>query len=270
MNSVSISIVLYKSEKTVFISVLESLVVAVEKVVETYGFDVLLIILDNNSDVGKEDFEPLAQVKWKRSLHFIHSSENLGYAKGHNKAIKESHCEYHLILNPDVLLDSNALVYAIEYLKTHPQAVLVSPFACSEDGGRQYLCKSYPSVFDLLLRGFAPKWLQNFFLKRLASYELKGKTETDEFSDVPIASGCFMFLRRQNFNAVGGFSENFFLYFEDFDLSIKLRKMGNLVYVPDVKIIHFGGQAAKKGANHIMLFGRSMCSFFNKHGWCFY
>ncbi len=270
MSSISISIVLYKSDKKIFISVLERLLMAVEKIVEKQGFDVLLIILDNNSNVGNEDFEQLTQAKWNRPLHFIRSSENLGYAKGHNKAIKESHCDYHLILNPDVLLDSNALVYAFEYLKTHTQAVLVSPYACSEDGERQYLCKSYPTVFDLLLRGFAPKWIQKFFFKRLASYELKGKTETKEFPDVLIASGCFMFLRRQHFNAVGGFSENFFLYFEDFDLSIKLREMGDLVYVPDVKIIHYGGQAAKKGMNHIILFGRSMVSFFNKHGWCLY
>jgi GT2 family glycosyltransferase len=172
-----------------------------------------------------------------------------------------------LILNPDVILDSKALVVALEYLQKHSQVVLVSPFACSEDGSRQYLCKSYPSVLDLFLRGFAPLWCRQFFIRRLAAYELKGQTEESELVSVPIVSGCFMLLRRKSFDQVDGFSEIFFLYFEDFDLSIKLRRLGNLAYVPNVKIVHFGGQAAKKGVRHIFLFVRSMCSFFNKHGW---
>ena len=266
VNTVSISIVLYKPNKQVFISALESLVVAVEKLNEK----VLLIILDNSVETGSENFEQLAQTIWTDPLKFIHSPKNLGYAKGHNKAIEESHCEYHLILNPDVILDPYALIFALDYLKKNMEVVLVSPYACSEDGNRQYLCKSYPSVFALFLRGFSPLWCQNFFSKQLADYELKGKTEKQEFLDVPIASGCFMFLRKQSFDAVGGFSENFFLYFEDFDLSIKLRQLGKLAYVPKVKIVHFGGQAARKGTDHILLFGRSMCSFFNKHGWCLY
>lgn len=250
----------------VFISVLESLVIAIEKLNDK----VLLIILDNSVEKGIENFELLAQTIWPDPLKFIHSPKNLGYAIGHNKAIEESQCEYHLILNPDVILDSYALISALDYLKKNPKVVLVSPYACSEDGKRQYLCKSYPSVFVLFIRGFAPLWCQNYFSKKLAEYELNGKTEQQDFLEVPIASGCFMFLRKKQFDAVGGFSEKFFLYFEDFDLSIKLRQLGKIAYVPKVKIVHFGGQAAQKGADHILLFGRSMCSFFNKHGWSLY
>lgn len=272
MNSVSISIVLYKQNKKVYISVLEKLVIAVEKLNKKHSYHVLLIVLDNSVKIGNEDndFKRLTQSIWKKPLRFIQSSENLGYARGHNEAIKESQCFYHLILNPDVLLDLHALDYALNYLQTHPQVVLVSPYACSENGDRQYLCKSYPSVFDLFLRGFAPTWCQSVFSKRLNSYELKGKTEKYEYFDAPITSGCFMFLRRQHFNAVGGFSENYFLYFEDFDLSIKLKKLGQLAYVPKIKIVHFGGQAAKKGIGHIILFARSMYAFFNMHGWRLY
>lgn len=266
MNTVSISIVLYKPNKEVFVSVLESLVITVENL----EAEVLLIILDNSVEKGADDFEQLTQTLWSAPLKFIHSPKNLGYAKGHNRAIEESQSEYHLILNPDVILDSDALISSLDFLKKTPDVVLVSPYACSEDGKRQYLCKSYPSVLALFLRAFAPLWCQNIFSKQLAAYELKGKTEQQAYLDVPIASGCFMFLQKKNFDAVGGFSENFFLYFEDFDLSIKLRALGKLAYVPQVKIVHFGGQAAKKGSNHILLFGQSMCAFFNKHGWKLY
>ena len=270
MNSLSISIVLYKPEREIFVGVLESLVVAVEALCNRYDYDVLLVILDNSVEEAKDDFELLTQTLWKKSFHFIRSDKNLGYAAGHNEAVRKCQSDYHLILNPDVLLDSSALIYALDYLKAHPQTVLVSPQAYSENGDRQYLCKSYPSVFDLFLRGFTPLWCQAIFAQRLADYELRGKTEQNAFVDVPIASGCFMLMRKQSFDSVGGFSEKFFLYFEDFDLSIKLSKLGHLAYVPEVNIMHFGGQAAKKGIGHIMLFGRSMCLFFNRHGWRLY
>lgn len=270
MDSLSISIVLYKPERKVFVGVLESLVVAVETLCEKYSYHVSLVILDNSVEEAKEDVELIAQTIWKNPFHFIRSDKNLGYAAGHNEAVKKVQSDYHLILNPDVLLDSSALIHALDYLKADPQTILVSPQAYSENGDRQYLCKSYPSVFDLFLRGFTPLWCRAIFAQRLADYELKGKTEQNAFTDVPIASGCFMLMRRQSFDAVGGFSEKFFLYFEDFDLSIKLRKQGRLAYVPEVKIIHFGGQAAKKGIGHVILFGRSMCLFFNRHGWRLY
>ncbi len=270
MNPVSISIVLYKQEKALFVTVLKHLVVAAENIYLIHPQPILLIILDNSRDKKGSTFELLAQDIWTGSLEFIHSPQNLGYAKGHNQAIKKSQSDYHLILNPDVLLDPDALVHALNYLQTQPSAVLISPDACTEKGKKQYLCKAYPSVFDLFLRGFAPKWCQHFFSKRLAAYELKGHTEQSIYTDAPIASGCFMFIRRQSFNAVGGFSEQFFLYFEDFDLSFKLKHHGQLIYLPDVKIIHFGGQAAKKGVKHILLFGRAMYTFFNTHGWRWY
>jgi len=270
MKSISISIVLYRPDKNIFIDVLNSLVLAVDKLSQKQNDRVLLVVLDNSAEKRDESFEKVTRDIWSRPLEFIQSVENLGFAKGHNQAIELSQCDFHLILNPDVILDTDALVYAWNFLQSHSQTVLVSPCAFSEDNARQYLCKSYPTLLDLFLRGFTPLWCQQKFSYRLAKYELKGQTEDLELVSVPIVSGCFMFLRRKSFVKVGGFSEDFFLYFEDFDLSIKLRQLGDLSYVPDVKIIHFGGQAAKKGVWHIVLFVRSMCSFFNKHGWRWY
>lgn len=267
MISLSISIVLYQPDIQVFISVIESLNIATAKLVVEMKADVKLIVLDNSVDTSFAEVKKKLEKLWDYQFRVIQASENYGYAKGHNIAIKESCSDYHLILNPDVIVDENALIFATNYLMNNKQAVLVSPYACSEDGSRQYLCKAYPSVVDLLLRGFAPQCIRRLFAKRLEQYELRGKTEFKELDDVLIVSGCFMFVRKNSFDAVGGFTESFFLYFEDFDLSLKLKEIGRLAYVPEVKIIHFGGRAAKKGVNHIIMFGQSMVSFFYKHGW---
>jgi GT2 family glycosyltransferase len=85
--------------------------------------------------------------------------------------------------------------------------------------------------------------------------------------DIPLASGCFMFFRRPVLGRLGGFSERFFLYFEDYDLSMRTHRYGDIVYVPAVRIVHFGGNTARKGIRHIILFIRSAVTFFNLYGW---
>jgi GT2 family glycosyltransferase len=76
-----------------------------------------------------------------------------------------------------------------------------------------------------------------------------------------------MFIRGDSWRKVGGFDEKFFLYFEDFDLSMRIAKYAEIHRVPEFRIIHAGGNAAAKGASHILLFVRSAYRFFHKHGW---
>ncbi|MCU7878572.1 MAG: glycosyltransferase family 2 protein, partial [Candidatus Thiodiazotropha sp. (ex Lucinoma borealis)] len=82
-----------------------------------------------------------------------------------------------------------------------------------------------------------------------------------------MASGCFMFVRHSVLDKVKGFSPDFFVYFEDFDLSIRIGKHSNIAYVPEVRIVHGGGNASKKGLKHIIMFAKSAFVFYRKHGW---
>jgi hypothetical protein len=66
---------------------------------------------------------------------------------------------------------------------------------------------------------------------------------------------------------VGGFSARYFLYFEDFDLSLRFHRLADIAYVPSVRITHGGGNAARKGGAHQRLFIRSALTFFRTHGW---
>jgi GT2 family glycosyltransferase len=91
--------------------------------------------------------------------------------------------------------------------------------------------------------------------------------DADVVRDVPIASGCFMFARRGVLEAVGGFSPDYFLYFEDYDLSMRIRRASRIAYVSRVRIVHHGGDAAKKGKTHVRLFLSSALRFFRTHGW---
>jgi GT2 family glycosyltransferase len=203
------------------------------------------------------------------STHYRHDPANPGFGAGHNRVLAQPAQlgEFHLVLNPDVELAPDALSVALAFMRAHPDCVLLSPAARYADGSPQWLCKRYPSVLDLALRGFAPPWLKQRFARRLARYEMQDIADGDTHWDPPIVSGCFMLLRSSVFRQLGGFDEHFFLYFEDFDLSLRAARYGRLAHVPAVRIVHHGGHAARKGGRHILMFARSGLRFFRLHGW---
>ncbi len=231
--------------------------------------DARLVLVDNGP--GTAWREPLQRVLNNAALparaELLSGHGNVGYGAGHNLALQQCQGDCHLILNPDVLVAEDALSAGLAFLATHPEAGLVTPAAWSQDGQRQYLCKDYPSVLDLALRGFTPAKLRRRFQIRLDRYELRDQTHDTVFWNPPIASGCFMLCRRTALDQVEGFRPDYFLYFEDFDLSLRLAAITRLAYVPTVRIIHLGGHAARKGIHHIGLFLRAATLFFNQHGW---
>ena len=192
---------------------------------------------------------------------------NVGYGRGHNLAIASSRSEYHLVLNPDVVLEPDALLEALRFLRRHPDVALLAPEVRGRDGQLQYLCRRYPSLFVLLLRGFAPPSVKRRFAARLDRYELRDRLGEPVVRKVPLASGCFMLARREPLAAIGGFSPDYFLYFEDYDLSMRLRRVGEIAYVRKVRITHFGGDTARKGGGHVGMFVKSGLRFFRTHGW---
>lgn len=236
-----------------------------------------LLIVDNDSAtlMPAQLLAKLTQCRGSEAINLlsvITGHGNVGYGQGHNLALAHSGTavDYHLILNPDVILAEDALSQALHFMRQHPDAGLLAPAVIDGQNQRQFLCKRYPSVMDLLLRGFAPIRLRRLFRQRLAHYEMRDKINTNVVWDVPIISGCFMFCRRSLLCRLGGFEPQFFLYFEDFDLSLRAAKLARTVYVAEVRITHFGGEAARKGWRHIVLFGRSAITFFKRHGWSFF
>jgi hypothetical protein len=194
--------------------------------------------------------------------------KNLGYGAGHNRAIVGEESDYHLVLNPDVRLDEKSIDRGLAFLGQNSAVGLVAPAVYDEAGKQLFLCKRFPAVLDLLLRGFAPDWLKRFFCMRLSDYEMAELAAVSEpVHGVKVVSGCFMLMRTDLLQACGGFDEGFFLYFEDFDLSLRMGEMAEVVYLPGMKICHYGGQAARKGGRHISLFASSALRFYRQHGW---
>jgi GT2 family glycosyltransferase len=178
--------------------------------------------------------------------------------------------DYHLVLNPDAELAADALVNAILWLDAHPDVGALAPTVTDGSGKRQYLCKRYPAVFDLMLRGLAPEFVQRLFARRLARYEMRDIVDAVPPRDavgVPVMSGAFLLARRDAIDRTGGFDPRFFLYFEDYDWTVRLRDVTQTAFVPSVNIVHHGGGAARKGLRHVRWFLASGVRFYAKHGW---
>ena len=66
---------------------------------------------------------------------------NVGYGRGHNIALLASSAEFHLVLNPDVIVDEHAIDEALRFLTQHPEVVILAPLVRGQDGRVQHLCK---------------------------------------------------------------------------------------------------------------------------------
>jgi GT2 family glycosyltransferase len=216
--------------------------------------------------LGQATFEH-SEVK----MSYLHGHANIGYGAAHNLVMHGGNTHYHLVLNPDVELAPDALTVALRYLADHADIGVLVPATFREDGSREYACKRYPSVLDLTLRGFGRGTVRKLFRARLERYEMRDVMSEagaeKVISPVPVMSGSFMLARRKAIDATGGFDPGFFLYFEDFDWSVRLNRVAGSACVPSVRIVHHGGGAAKKGARHVGYFAKSAVRFFNKHGW---
>ncbi|NQX87932.1 MAG: glycosyltransferase family 2 protein [Halioglobus sp.] len=268
----SVSIVLYNSDLGMLGRVLASLE-ASARVAQAAGYlQRLSVTLVDNASGGRYQQQldhMLADGLIDDSLQIrcILLSSNTGFGCGHNTAIDALTSDLHLVLNPDVELEREALHRAIGFMTENEDVVLLSPKVFGRTGEQAFLCKRYPSVLVLLLRGFAPWSVQRLFRGQLDRYEMRDVCSGECRVNVPIASGCFMLIRTQVLRTIDGFDENFFLYFEDFDLSLRLEEQGRLVFDPAVKIIHHGGYAARKGWQHLRYFVSSGIMFFNRYGW---
>ena len=266
----SAAIVTYHSDAPLLRRAVASLAIAVRHAREAGLLGAAkLVVVDNGPGDDRGGIER-ALAAWPDEaggVEIVAGQGNVGYGRANNLALGRVGSDLHLVMNPDVELAPDALVAAARSFDAHPGVVLMAPAVAGDDGGVQYLCKRYPSVWVLFLRGFAPRALRERNARRLAEYEMRDTIADRYVEGVPLASGCFMLVRTAALRATGGFDPRYFMYFEDYDLTLRLASRGTVAYEPSVRIVHHGGEAARKGWRHVGWFARSAWRFFSRHGW---
>ena len=272
MPDLAVSVVLYRSPLNQFRALLDSITSAA---VEAELSGVEVICVDHSCDAEYasncqafiEAYGAAITSTSGLRISLLKPDSNRGYGAGHNLAMAKATSQFHLILNPDVELAPDALKLALDTLTSQPDVVLLAPQGFSASGEFEFLAKAYPSVWVLGLRSVAPRWLKARARGALARYEMRDTPSKTTLRPITLASGCCMWVRRAVFDEVGGFDESYFLYFEDYDLSMQLARKGALVEHRDIRIVHHGGDASRKGFQHIRWFVRGAARFFNRWGW---
>ncbi len=199
---------------------------------------------------------------------YVFVGRNLGYGAAHNLALRRSlECgvPYHLVLNPDIVMDSSVPAALESYMDSHPSIGYLMPKVLNPDGSVQYLCKLLPTPFDFLFRRFLPACLSRHRMER---FELHA-SGYDRVTDAPFLSGCFMFLRMEVLRRIGLFDERFFMYSEDIDLARRIHAVSRTVFYPYAQVIHSHVRSSYKSIRMLAVHTKSLIRYFNKWGWLF-
>jgi len=172
-----------------------------------------------------------------RKVRVISNGENQGYGSACNAGAREASAPYVWFLNPDVRFVQGSARQMLDWLESHPSISLAGPRILNSDGSRQYSCRSFPDwrvAFahrsSFLTRVFPANPLTSSYLRS----NLNGAVTAVDW-----ASGCSLLVRKATFEAVGGFDEGYFLFFEDVDLAYRMKQMGaQCVSYPGITFTH--------------------------------
>ncbi len=221
-----------------------------------------IIVVDNNSVDGSA---PFIREKFPE-LTFIHNTQNVGFSKANNQAIKIAKGEYILLLNPDTVVEEDTFTKVVGFMDKHPDAGGLGVKMI--DGKGTFLPESKrglptPWVAFYKMFGFSKLFPKS---KRFGKYHLTYLNK-DEIHEVEILAGAFMLIRKEALDKVGLLDETFFMYGEDIDLSYRIIQGGyKNYYFPETTIIHYKGESTKKGSlNYVKVFYNAMIIFAQKH-----
>jgi N-acetylglucosaminyl-diphospho-decaprenol L-rhamnosyltransferase len=196
-----------------------------------------VVVVDNNSSDGSP-----AMVRERfPEVELVAFEDNRGFAAAVNAGVARAHSDYILLLNPDAVLPSGGLEAMCGALAARPSAWAVG-FRQVDAVGRFQLAVGPPPSLPLeLVRRMVQRSLDggNEILSALVDRMLSRSIS------VPWVAGSCLLVTRDAFERVGGFDERFFLYFEDIDFCLRLRRAGGTVwYDPSVTVVHHRGASA--------------------------
>ncbi len=214
--------------------------------------DAEIIVVDNHS--SDDSCQMVKQFFPKVIL--IENKENYGFSKGNNIGVAQAKGEFVCILNPDTVVAEDTFKILLDFAKSKPKMGIVG---CKlVDGKGHFLPESKRNVPTPLVS--IKKILGN------SKTYYANHVEEDETGEVAVLVGAFMLLKREIYNEINGFDEDYFMYGDDMDFSYRVIKAGyQNYYNPSTTIIHFKGESTLKDKIYAKRFNEAMQIFFKKH-----
>jgi N-acetylglucosaminyl-diphospho-decaprenol L-rhamnosyltransferase len=250
---VSIIIVNYKIRKELFLCI-ESL----ENSSQNINFEIIVVDNDEKKVIREELLKKFPKIK------YIESPKNLGYGAGNNLGVKHAKGEYIFILNPDTEIVEGNISKLIDFIDKNNKIGAVAPLLLGKrlkpyQQGTQILTPQR-AVFAL---SFINKYFPNNKVSR--SYWTL-EWDRNSIRRVDVVPGTAFVIKKSIFEKIGGFDEKYFLFFEEFDLCIRLKDLGYKNYInPDLKIYHKWGASTSRNPASYKYFLKSRYFYFKKN-----
>jgi len=214
-----------------------------------------VIVVDNNSKPEVQAYLATAP----HGVEVIQSDRNLGFGRACNLGVARSRGRYVMLLNPDAVLHAGAIEALADFLEADPGRGLVGGRTVRPDGSLEPgSCWGAPSVWSWFC---AATGLSRMF--RHSTWfdpESLGAWQRDSAREVDIITGCLLLTSRPVWDRLGGFDEDYFMYGEDADLSLRAWELGLRPSItPAATAVHAGGasSANRLGKQRLLLRGKA-------------
>lgn len=247
MPTISFLILTYNSSHY-FKNLFSSIEKEVGSEIENGSYEV--IIVDNASTDGSQE-----EIKKyvKSNIRFFPNDKNCGYAKGINIAASHASGEILVVINPDARLVTSDFEKVIGAFHDNKKLAIAGLVIEKEDGKREKTAGRFYNLFTITL----------FSLGLEDTFGLRFSPEREK--KVGYVSGGFVAFRREAYEKLKGFDEDYFMYVEDMDICYRAQQMGYETYfLPFAKIIHKGqGSSSREFA--IVNIYKGLITFYEKH-----
>ncbi len=227
-----------------------------------------IIVVDNNS--GDNSVELLGG--GNPDIKLIPLDKNIGFGAGNNRAAESASGKILVLINPDSVIEEGSFWNAIDYARSNKDVGVTGVKVVKPDGSIDQTARGFPDASTGLFgrSTFLGKISQKFSKGEktgISGKNLQVDPAKTEPYTVDWVAGTVMFIRREVWDELSGFDEDFFLYWEDADLCYRATKLGyKIMYYPGSRLVHVAGvSAACDPAPSIMHFHRSAYHYVVKH-----
>lgn len=220
-----------------------------------------IVVVDNASTDGTAE---MVRMQYPDVLLLANPANN-GYGAAANQAIKSTRGDYVLLLNADTVLTPGAIEALGTHIHRHPEAAVVGPRLQNPDGTPQRSYFPFPGTLGWFVENEPVAWLLHYLPLGRERFLCLTPSTVDRV--VPWVSGAALMLRRAAFEAVGGFDESYFMYFEEVDLCLRLRALQwQTDFTPTASVVHVGGASTSQCRTEALIAHfRSTQRFYRRH-----
>ena len=218
-------------------------------------------VVDNAS---QDDSAAMVRTKFP-SVHLIENADNRGFAAANNQAFARTTGRYVLMLNPDTTVRPGALDTLVKFMDEHRRAGACGGKLLYGDGTLQHSAFRFPTLAQIFLDFFPLNW-------RLTDSRFNGRYPREWYArgkpfqvDHPL--GADFLVRREAVEQVGWLDDKFFIYCEEIDWAIRLKRAGWQIWcVPQAEIVHHEAQSTRQFRDAMFVeLWRARKRLFTKH-----